>query len=543
MASVTRLDLESIGRWTPGAEEPAFEGEALLRGLARVREPMHVVRDGASGRVGIAAGGQVSQSTNGVATHPLLATLPALYPEWLGDRAFCEAHGVRFPYVTGAMANGIATTRLVIAMARHGMMGFFGSAGLGHDRIEAAIDELQAALDPEGLPYGVNLIHSPNEPELEAGTVDLFLRRGVRRVSSSAYMELNPTVVRYACTGLTRDPQGRIRRRNHLFPKVSRPEVARHFMAPPPAELLRGLVERGQLTRDEADLALLVPLAEDLTIECDSGGHTDNQPMPALFPTMVRLRDDLCEQHGYPGTIRLGAAGGLGAPSAVAAAFGLGAAYVLTGSVNQACIESGLSDAGRALLAEVALGDVIMAPAADMFEMGVKVQVLKRGTLFASRGAKLYELYTRYERWPDVPAGEREKVERQVLARPFDDVWADTRAFFLERDPREVERADRDEKHRMALVFRWYLGLSSKWAIHGTPERRLDYQIWCGPAMAAFNAWVAGSFLEAPESRSAPQVALNLLEGAAVVTRAQQLRTYGAPIPGAAFQFRPRRLS
>ncbi len=26
-----------------------------------------------------------------------------------------------------------------------------------------------------------------------------------------------------------------------------------------------------------------------------------------------------------------------------------------------------------------------MAPAADMFEMGVKVQVLKRGTLFAMR--------------------------------------------------------------------------------------------------------------------------------------------------------------
>ena len=56
---------------------------------------------------------------------------------------------------------------------------------------------------------------------------------------------------------------------------------------------------------------------------------------------------------------------------------------MLTGSVNQASVESGMSDAGRALLAKAQLADVVMAPAADMFQMGVKVQVLKRGTLLA----------------------------------------------------------------------------------------------------------------------------------------------------------------
>jgi hypothetical protein len=95
----------------------------------------------------------------------------------------------------------------------------------------------------------------------------------------------------------------------------------------------------------------------------------------------------------------------------------------------------------------------------------------------------------------------------------------------------------------MALVFRWYLGLSSRWAIAGDARRGMDYQIWCGPAMAAFNVWVQGSFLEAPEQRSAVQIALNLLEGAAVVTRAHQLRTYGAPLPTRAFSFSPRPLA
>ena len=48
----------------------------------------------------------------------------------------------------------------------------------------------------------------------------------------------------------------------------------------------------------------------------------------------------------------------------------------------------------------------------------------------------------------------------------------------------------------MALVFRWYLGQSSRWANAGEPTRKLDYQVWCGPAMGAFNEWAKGSFLE-----------------------------------------------
>src|ERR1019366_8424775 len=54
--------------------------------------------------------------------------------------------------------------------------------------------------------------------------------------------------------------------------------------------------------------------------------------------------------------------------------------------------ESGASEGVRRLLAQAEQADTAMAPAADMFEMGVKVQVLKRGTMFPMRAAKLYEL-------------------------------------------------------------------------------------------------------------------------------------------------------
>jgi PfaD family protein len=509
--------------------------------LAQIREPVHVVRDAARARIGLASGGAVT-TTAAQGDSPLLATLPAIYPEWLGDRSFCEVHGVRFPYVAGEMANGITTTRMCIAMAEAGMVGFFGAGGLGYPRVEEAVDELVAKLGNR-LPWGVNLIHSPNEAALENRVADLLIRKGVPIISASAFMGLTPAIVRCAAAGLHLDANGRIVRKHRVFAKISRREVAIRFMSPAPADMLRALVAQNLLTQSEADLAAKVPVAEDITVEADSGGHTDNQLLVALFPTIMALRDELVLQHGYDRPIRVGAAGGLGTPGSLAAAFSMGAAYVVTGSVNQAAVEAGLSDAGKAMLAEADVADVIMAPAADMFELGVNVQVLKRGTMFGVRSSKLYEAWHSNASLEAIPLELKTKLERDVLHATFDEIWAETRGFWQKRDPAEVVRAEADPKHRMALVFRWYLGKASKWAIDGEVSRRADYQIWSGPAMGAFNRWAAGSFLAEPKNRSVVQIALNLLEGAAVITRAGQLRGFGLPISTASFQFRPWLLS
>lgn len=536
-------NLSPIGLWTAGTHAPAFDGQGLSALLADVRSPIHVVRE-AGGHVGVATAGEVlaANQANGQPAFALLGTLPALYPEWLGDRGFCEAHGVRFPYVAGAMANGISTTDLVIAMARAGMLGFFGAGGLAYPRVEEAMERLAQALGGTNLAWGANLIHSPNEPELEERVADLFLRRGVTKVSASAYLGLTPAIVRYSATGLTADAQGNIQRRNAVFAKISRPETARHFLGPAPKAMLDGLVQAGRLTAAEAELALRVPVAEDITVEADSGGHTDNQVLTAVFPVIAALRDRKMVEHGFTRPIRVGAAGGLGTPDAVAAAFGLGAAYVLTGSVNQSCVEAGLSDEGKKMLATASMADVVMAPAADMFEQGVELQVLKRGTMFGPRAKRLYEAYRHNDSLDAIDAATRARLEKEVLGVSFAEVRAATAVFWDERDPSQSARAQKDPKHEMALCFRWYLGLSSRWAIAGDAERRLDYQIWCGPAMGAFNDWVKGSFLDSPAARTVSQVAFNLLEGAAVVTRAHQLRSYGAPVPATAFRFAPRPL-
>ncbi len=524
----------------PAQARPHVRPIEVVMAVERIRDTAYVVQNRQSRHVGVLFGDEAGSQPSLPNDWSLLGVLPPLYPEWLGDRSFAETHGIRFPYVAGEMANGIATPEMVQAVGQCGMLGFLGCAGLSLNRIQQLVTKVKAGLSGTNAAWGANLIHTPSEPRLEDQTVDLFLAEGVRRVSTSAFMKLESSVVRYACQGLTRDAQGRVQRPNKIFAKVSRPEVAAAFLRPPPSEMLRSLVQAGRVTEAEAQLAAQIPVAEDITAEADSGGHTDNRPLGALLSSLMRLRDDIVRELRYTNPVRIGAAGGLGTPSAVASAFALGAAYVLTGSVNQSANEAGISLDARRMLAGAGLADVTMAPAADMFEMGVRVQVLKRGTLFAARGARLFDVYRDYDSWDTVPAAVQKEIETQMFRQPFDAVWKETREFWQGREPREAERADRDPHHRMALAFRWYLGKASRWAIEGAPGRAIDFQVWCGPAMGAFNDWVRGSFLEPVENRGVVQIGLNLMEGAAVITRAQQLRSFGVAVPAEAFSFRPR---
>ena len=88
-------------------------------------------------------------------------------------------------------------------------------------------------------------------------------------VSAAAYMALTPAIVRYAYKGVRRAADGRIERTNTVFAKISRAATARHFLEPAPAKILEALVASGGLTAAEAELARVLPVAEDITVESD----------------------------------------------------------------------------------------------------------------------------------------------------------------------------------------------------------------------------------------------------------------------------------
>jgi PfaD family protein len=527
-----------VRRWFGNRKALRTGTTAFKEAIAKVSLPIFVVAQ--SGEQGVTHTGTMMWGDpleTAEAGETLHGFVPALLPSDLGDAALKQDLGIRYAYALGAMANGITSVEMVEAAGRAGMIGFFGAGGLSIQQVEKAVDRLSA--HQRDFPYGFNLIHSPHDPQLEISVVDLYLQRGIRLIEASAYMALTLPLVYFRVKGIHQLPDGRVVCPNRVVAKVSRVEVASRFFAPPPLKIITELVRQGKITEKEAKLSEQIPMAQEITAEADSGGHTDNRPALTMLPSFLTLRDESVRQYHFTMPLRVGLGGGIATPEAAAAAFAMGAAYVLTGSINQSCTEADTSAAVRALLSQAAQADVAMAPSADMFEMGVKVQVLKRGTMFAMRAAKLYELYRSHEDFRQIPEQARSMVERDMLQCSFDDSWEQTRKFFAERDPAQIQRAEKEPKHKMALVFRSYLGQSSRWAKTGDPKHKMDYQIWCGPAMGAFNAWVKGSFMEKTENRLVAAIGLNLLYGASGLIRCSWLRYQGVPVPSQAAVFRP----
>ena len=516
----------------------AYEEGGIRNKLLRLDQDCYVVQNEKA--VGVCLTEDVKNSTAGTSMFLLAHALP-LQVAQLGDPEFMRIYGLNMAYMTGAMANGIASEELVIASGKVGLLSSFGAAGLVPSRIEEAINKIQQAL-PNG-PYVFNLIHSPSEDAIERGAVDLFLKYGVTTVEASAFLDLTPNIVRYRVAGLSLNAQNQVEIGNRVIAKISRTEVASKFMAPAPATILQKLLSEGKITEEQAQLAANIPMADDITVEADSGGHTDNRPLVSLLPVILVLRDQFQAKYGYAQPIRVGAAGSIGTPASALAAFMMGAAYVLTGSVNQSCVEAAASAHSKILLAQAEMADVMMAPAADMFEMGVELQVLKRGTMFPMRAKKLYELYKNYESIEEIPQQERQKLEQQVFRNSLDEIWRQTEEHFNARDPHQIERAKDHPKRKMALIFRWYLGLSSRWSNAGEKGRETDYQIWCGPAMGAFNYWVKGSYLEEVSNRKTVEVAWHIMTGAAYLYRLRLLQIQGVWLPPACGEYAPQPFS
>ncbi len=170
----------------------------------------------------------------------------------------------------------------------------------------------------------------------------------------------------------------------HMLAKVSRPEVATVFMQPAPQHYVDKLVAAGHITPEEAELSQFIPMSEDICVEADSGGHTDQGVAYALMPAMLSLRDEMMAQYNYTKPIRVGATGGIGTPEAAAAAFMLGAEFILTGSINQCTVEAGMSDVVKDILQGINVQDTAYAPAGDMFELGAKSTSPASGCVLSS---------------------------------------------------------------------------------------------------------------------------------------------------------------
>ncbi len=78
----------------------------LQNAILQLETPALITEE--NGALHISTQGQMSLSPTGAQ-----AFLPAIGPGDLGDLTFKKRHGLVYPYVAGAMANGISSTALV----------------------------------------------------------------------------------------------------------------------------------------------------------------------------------------------------------------------------------------------------------------------------------------------------------------------------------------------------------------------------------------------------------------------------------------------
>jgi trans-AT polyketide synthase/acyltransferase/oxidoreductase domain-containing protein len=361
----------------------------------------------------------------------------------------------------------------------------------------------------------MNLLCNLERPDLEEKTIELFLKHGVRCVEAAAFMRMTPSLVRWRFSGLTRGVDGGIVRQRRTLAKVSRPEVAMAFMQPAPEAIVKALLAAGKITAAEAELGQSIPMADEICVEADSGGHTDQGVASTLMPAMFVLRDEMMAKYSYDKRIRVGAAGGIGTPHAAAAAFVMGADFIVTGSINQCTVEAGTSDAVKDLLQELNVQDTDYAPAGDMFEIGARVQVAKRGLFFPARANKLYELYQRHNSIDEIDSKTRQQIQERYFRRSFDDVWSETKAYYERTYPSKMAEIEKNPKQKMALIFKWYFVHTTRLAMNGNEDQKVDYQIHCGPAMGAFNQWVKGTDLRSWKNRHAADIGNRIMTGTA----------------------------
>ena len=444
---------------------------------------------------------------------------PSLLAPQLGAQSFRDRYGLRLSYASGSMYRGISSVDMVVRMANAGLMSFLGTGGFSPEEIKSSITLIKKRMNGSGC-YGMNLLCNLDSPDDEIRQIETYIKHGINLIEASAFLQITPAIVLFRLKGLKPNADDSLHQPSRIIAKVSRPEVAESFLSPAPRKIIDQLIQSGKITEEEGRLGESIPIASDITVEADSGGHTDQGNPYTLLPAMITLRNRMVEHHGYQESIHIGAAGGIGTPEAAAAAFMLGADYVQTGSINQCTVEAGISDQVKSMLESINVQDTAYAPAGDMFEIGAKVQVLRKGVFFPARANKLYELYRQHKSIDEIDPKTRKQLEDKYFKRTLEDIWQETSAYLQKKHPKEHATIVANPKQKMAWIFRSYFAYSTRLAFEGKKEATVDFQVHTGPALGAFNQWVKGTPLESWRNRHVDELADKLMHGSAkIITR------------------------
>ncbi|AJG79665.1 MULTISPECIES: ACP S-malonyltransferase [Bacillus cereus group] len=412
----------------------------------------------------------------------------------VGSTEFMRDYNLKYPYVVGGMHKGITSEQLILKLGENRILGFLGTNGLDISKIENAICNIKNKFTKQE-PYGINIVYNPNNLEMENTLIDLCIKHDVRNIEVSNYIHVTPALVKFRVDGIRNRGQDSDKR---IIAKVSRPDIAELFLSPAPEPLLKKMLSENQISNEEASILRKIPVADDICVQGDCGGHTDQGALFAILPSIMLLKGQLIKKYNYQKEIRIGAAGGIGTPYAAAATFMLGADFIQTGSINQCTVESGISNHVKDMLSKIDVQDTDYAPSSEFFEIGGKVQVLKKGVFFPARAKKLYDIYRKYQSLDEIDEQTKVKIQEKYFKKSFNKVFEEAAKRYSYT---EIQKAQKNPKYKMSLIFRWYLEYTLELALRGDENNKVDYQVYCGPALGSFNQWVKGTNLENWQNR------------------------------------------
>ena len=345
----------------------------------------------------------------------------------LGKSTFKERYGVNINCVIGGMYKAISSKEMIINLSNSSILGFYGTGGVSLSQIQNDIRIIKDSVGESS--FGVNIVSDVTNNEKEEKIIELLLENKVNIIEASGYIYLTKPLVRFLAMGLSQK-DGRVIRKNHIIAKLSRPEIAEIFMKPAPEKIISALLERNEITEQQAVILRNTAVADDICVEADSGGHTDRGAIMVLLPVIQKMRDNISNEYNYREFIHVGAAGGIGTPQAAAMMFVLGADFIMTGSINQCTLEAGTSFEVKNILCDLNVQDTDYAPAGDMLEYGSKVQVVKKGTFFIGRANKLYYIYKHYSSIEEIDEETRKQLEQSVFKKNMYDILEEEKNYY-----------------------------------------------------------------------------------------------------------------
>ena len=442
-------------------------------------------------------------STNEITQEPQVVPLDYR----LGSQQFLSDYNLRYPYVAGSMCNGISSDKFVIKMAKSGFLAFLGSYGLSISEVKTLVNSCKSKLQ-HNQRFGINIHYGTGDVIYHQQLISLCLNLSVSCIEVSGFDNVTRDLVRYRAKGLSQI-NGEINIKNKILLKTAKPIIAEVFMQSAPLHLLDQLLAENLISDDEHKLSKQIPMADDICVEGDSGWKNSQTVTIIKLPEIIELRDKHMADYRLSNKIRIGCSGGLGTPQALAAVFALGADFVLTGSINQCTVESGMSDHVKNILQNITTDDTCNVPAGDMFESGAKVGVVRKNTFFPMRAQKLYDLYRLYDGWQYIEMETKQQIEKHFFKRSYESIFQEVKTTI---SIEELKQAEKNSKYKMELVFKWYFENSKQSALLGKDSEQKNHQIYCGPAMGAFNQWAAKGPYANWRNRHVDDMAISLLD-------------------------------